>query len=275
MSKIKGVEPQKAGLISVAGSGSALSTFLQIEPFYSGRDLYTLEAKQDISTEAKMFLISMIEQNKYKYCYGRQANKTLADLLLRLPINNRGEPDFEFMENYIKSLHYKPLTTKNRPENALALDTHKWGEFLLTDIFSIDIAKSADIGSLDNGDTIFIGRTDINNGVQGFVAPKDITKGNCITISMVGTNIALWQEKDFQASQNIAILRGSELNRHKALFICSLLNFDIKLRYSYGRTIKRNDLEKTIIKLPINHKGEPDFEFMENYIKSLPYGDRV
>lgn len=275
VSKIKGVEPQKAGLISVAGSGSALSTFLQIEPFYSGRDLYTLEAKQDISTEAKMFLISMIEQNKYKYCYGRQANKTLADLLLRLPINNRGEPDFEFMENYIKSLHYKPLTTKNRPENALALDTHKWGEFLLTDIFSIDIAKSADIGSLDNGDTIFIGRTDINNGVQGFVAPKDITKGNCITISMVGTNIALWQEKDFQASQNIAILRGSELNRHKALFICSLLNFDIKLRYSYGRTIKRNDLEKTIIKLPINHKGEPDFEFMENYIKSLPYGDRV
>ena len=275
VSKIKGVEPQKAGLISVAGSGSALSTFLQIEPFYSGRDLYTLEAKQDISTEAKMFLISMIEQNKYKYCYGRQANKTLADLLLRLPINNRGEPDFEFMENYIKSLHYKPLTTKNRPENALALDTHKWGEFLLTDIFSIDIAKSADIGSLDNGDTIFIGRTDINNGVQGFVAPKDITKGNCITISMVGTNIALWQEKDFQASQNIAILRGSELNRHKALFICSLLNFDIKIRYSYGRTIKRNDLEKTIIKLPINHKGEPDFEFMENYIKSLPYGDRV
>ncbi|MEB2816972.1 restriction endonuclease subunit S [Campylobacter upsaliensis] len=275
VSKIKGVEPQKAGLISVAVGGSALSTFLQIEPFYSGEHLYILEAKQDISTEAKMFLISMIEQNKYKYCYGRQANKTLANLLLRLPINNRGEPDFEFMENYIKSLHYKPLTTKNRSENALALDTHKWGEFLLTDIFSIDIAKSADIGSLDNGDTIFIGRTDINNGVQGFVAPKDITKGNCITISMVGTNIALWQEKDFQASQNIAILRGSELNRHKALFICSLLNFDIKLRYSYGRTIKRNDLEKTIIKLPINHKGEPDFEFMENYIKSLPYGDRV
>ncbi|EOI9934773.1 restriction endonuclease subunit S, partial [Campylobacter upsaliensis] len=135
VSKIKGVEPQKAGLISVAVGGSALSTFLQIEPFYSGEHLYILEAKQDISTEAKMFLISMIEQNKYKYCYGRQANKTLADLLLRLPINNRGEPDFEFMENYIKSLHYKPLTTKNRPENALPLNIEKWGEFRLGDVF--------------------------------------------------------------------------------------------------------------------------------------------
>ena len=39
------------------------------------------------------------------------------------------------MENYIKSLHYKPLTTKNRPENALPLNIEKWGEFRLGDVF--------------------------------------------------------------------------------------------------------------------------------------------
>ncbi|WP_252206844.1 restriction endonuclease subunit S [Campylobacter vulpis] len=281
VSKIKGVEPQKAGLISVAGSGSALSTFLQIEPFYSGRDLYTLEAKQDISTEAKIFLISMIEQNKYKYCYGRQANKTLADLLLRLPINNRGEPDFEFMENYIKSLHYKPLTTKNRPENALALDTNKWGEFRLGDIFECSSTFSLVKSDLDEayggggGNVPFISRTTFNNGCDGYVEveAKFITKGNCISIGGEGI-YAFYQKEDFATGTNICVLRNEKLNQYVALFVCAVLNHEV-YRYSYGRARNLGRVENETIKLPINHKGEPDFEFMENYIKSLPYGDRV
>ncbi|EAK0955272.1 methyltransferase [Campylobacter upsaliensis] len=278
--KSKGYTYTEKPCLTVARSGSAGFVSFQKNGCVVGDSAKILLLPDEVAkTEIYLFLHSILTANRFKYDYGRKVTeyKYMNDYI-DLPTLIKGRkkvPDFEFMENYIKSLHYKPLTTKNRPENALALDTHKWGEFLLTDIFSIDIAKSADIGSLDNGDTIFVGRTDINNGVQGFVAPKDITKGNCITISMVGTNIALWQEKDFQASQNIAILRGSELNRYKALFICTLINFEIKLKYSYGRTIRKDDLERTIIKLPINHKGEPDFEFMENYIKSLPYGDRV
>lgn len=40
--KIDSVNVQKAGLITVAGGGSVLSTFVQPDDFYSGRDLYTL-----------------------------------------------------------------------------------------------------------------------------------------------------------------------------------------------------------------------------------------
>lgn len=103
---ISDVEPQKAGLISVAGGGSVLSTFLQHEPFYSGRDLYTLEAKDSMSNAAKLFIITVIEKNKYKYSYGRQANKTLPDLLLKLPVDDTGYPDYAFMDQYMKSLPY-------------------------------------------------------------------------------------------------------------------------------------------------------------------------
>ena len=104
--KIDGVIPQQAGLITVAGGGSVLSTFYQPEPFYSGRDLYTLEAKSDISVEAKLFVITVIEKNKYRYSYGRQANKTLPGLVIKLPAVSNGTPDWHFMENYIKSLPY-------------------------------------------------------------------------------------------------------------------------------------------------------------------------
>ena len=33
--------------------------------------------------------------------------------------------------------------------------------------------------------------------------------------------------------------------------------------------------EKTVIKLPGGEDGMPDFIFMENYIKSLPYSDKI
>lgn len=48
-----------------------------------------------------------------------------------------------------------------------------------------------------------------------------------------------------------------------------------KYKWSYGRKPKNNKVYDTIIKLPVDEKGEPDWVFMENYIKSLPYGDRI
>ncbi len=104
--KVPGKEPQDAGLISVAGGGSVLSTFYQDEPFYSGRDLYTLKAKDDIDMYAKLFIITLIKLEKYKYSYGRQANKTLPYIEIKLPVDSSGKPDYSFMSNYIKSLPY-------------------------------------------------------------------------------------------------------------------------------------------------------------------------
>ncbi len=117
------IAPQKSGLLSIAAGGSVLSTFYQNEPFYSGRDLYTLDAKTNISPAAGLFITTVIEQNKYKYSYGRQANKTLHDLVISLPVRHNADgkpyidaghtysdkgyvPDWDFMDNYMKSLPY-------------------------------------------------------------------------------------------------------------------------------------------------------------------------
>ena len=34
-------------------------------------------------------------------------------------------------------------------------------------------------------------------------------------------------------------------------------------------------MNSTIIKLPKDKNGQPNWDFMETYIKSLPYGDRL
>ena len=44
-----------------------------------------------------------------------------------------------------------------------------------------------------------------------------------------------------------------------------------KYRFNYGRKWETERMKESLIKLPIDKNGNPDFEFMENYIKSLPY----
>lgn len=77
---VSGVKPLSAGLMTVAGGGSVLETFVQPEPFYSGRDLYYLVPPKDMSLQEKLYYCMVIRANRYRFNYGRQANRTLKDI---------------------------------------------------------------------------------------------------------------------------------------------------------------------------------------------------
>lgn len=77
---IPDLNPIEAGVLTVAGGGSVLETFVQLEPFYSGRDLYYLRPLVKMSIEQKLYYCMCIRANKYRFNYGRQANRTLKDI---------------------------------------------------------------------------------------------------------------------------------------------------------------------------------------------------
>ena len=58
------------------------------------------------------------------------------------------------------------------------------------------------------------------------------------------------------------------------MFIVTLLSLE-KPKYSYGRVLDEDRLSNTLIKLPSDIKGQPDWQFMEEYIKSLPYSSNL
>jgi hypothetical protein len=60
----------------------------------------------------------------------------------------------------------------------------------------------------------------------------------------------------------------------QALFVLAILNNE-RYKYSYGRAFLMDRIKETIVKLPVTPIGSPDWQFMENYIKALPYGDRL
>ena len=103
-SKDLNINPPKT--ISVSAGGSVMECFFQPIEYYSGRDLYYLRPLQTQSTYCMFFLITLLKMEKYRFNYGRQVNKSLPNLGIKLPVDWKGKPDWQFMEDYIKSLPY-------------------------------------------------------------------------------------------------------------------------------------------------------------------------
>ena len=123
------IKPNPAHTISVAVSGSVLSSFYQSDEYYSGRDLYYLIPKKKMSKEEMMFYAFCIKANKYKYNYGRAANKTLKDLLLPDEVPS----DFRNI-----SLNKIPIPSLQRLLNKdIELKIENWQSFQLKELFDI------------------------------------------------------------------------------------------------------------------------------------------
>ena len=149
----------------------------------------------------------------------------------------------------------------------MELTDREWKAFRIGDLFSsIKISKSADFGRLKSGNTAFVGRTGSNNGIQGFVSDNAVQEGGCITVGMVGTMRAFWHNHPFATSQNICILRDEHLNEQTALFLCLMIDRALE-KYTYNHPVKLGTFPSEMIVLPVTNTGQPDYDFMEQYIK--------
>ena len=204
--------------------------------------------------------------------YGRQADKTLGDI--EIPTDNA------ITLSKVNLLHYKPLSTVNKRKCAsYVLDVVSWKEFCIGDLFEVKKGKRLTSDEQTDGETPYIGAIDSNNGVANYIGQAAIHDGNTISLSYNGSvGEAFYQPKAFWATDDVNVLyfkeeNGIALNKYIALFICAVLRQE-KYRYSYGRKWVLESMRSTIIKLTAKD-DKPDFDFMENYMKSLPYGDRI
>lgn len=102
---------------------------------------------------------------------------------------------------------------------------------------------------------------------------KMLSDGNCIVFIGAGDGSAGYsvykKEKSVCASSNVCGY-NNHLNEYIGLFIsaCSDMN-ESKYSHGYNRNIKR--LKRDKIMLPVNDAGNPDYEYIEQYIKNLEY----
>ncbi len=268
--KIDTVDPVPAGTISVAGSGnSILYSFLQPEPYYSGRDLFYLTAKESMTDTEKLFYCMCIFQNRFRFSYGRQANRTLPYLAVpeKPPswIYDNEVPDFSQMRSPVTELNPQKLNTAN------------WKQFKYSDLFDIERGKGPRKKDLDGtGDTPVVTSSDRNNGWTDFTTEAPRHKGGTIGVNRNGSvGEAFYQPVDFCSTEDVHIFTPKfVMNKYVAMFLCSLIRAE-KYRFNYGRKWGIARMKESIIKLPANSSGEPDWDFMEKYIKSLPFSSSI
>lgn len=155
----------------------------------------------------------------------------------------------------------------------------KYGKFTVEELFNVKGTKSTDAGKVhfvgkQDGDAQFIGRTNANYGLQGYVNSKDFAfepnKANTISVSQVGTITAQYRDFPYYTSQNITKLSADFLNRQIGLYICSAINQWLRgAQFEGYHTLKMADLKKQQLILPVTPSGTPDFEYMEERIREL------
>lgn len=151
----------------------------------------------------------------------------------------------------------------------------QWSEFVLSDIFDITSTRSGiDKNKLINtkGNIPYVTRSDKTNGWEDFIGQQDtryrIDNGNCISVGL-DTQTAFYQPSPFYTGQNIQVLRNDKLNKYIALFIIPILK-QLMSKFSWGgngATLTR--LKRSKIILPITSTGEPDYDFIEQYMKQI------
>lgn len=269
-------EGKEQGNALVIGDTTSTISY-QPDDFIAGDHIVVIRAEW-INYYTAIFIITILNQERFRYSYGRAYLKGLIeDTIIKLP-SIGDEPDWEFIEEYVKNLSCKPVATKNK-KTEIKIDVSNWKMFNIDELFDVSAGNYHYSSEYEEGDTPYVSATNNNNGISEKINLEAEFGHNVITTEKVNC-CAFYQSEDFCATSDVNILRAKfKMNKYIGLFITTIINFDENYRWNYGRQCRVGDTKKINIKLPakLNESGEyiPDLEYMENYIKSLPFGDVI
>ena len=201
-------------------------------------------------------------------------------------------PDSQYVMDYFNYL------LRHNDKGEISVDTSQWREFEFSQVF--DVQKGFYNKKPDHttpGDIPFLGATERCNGVTEYYSVDDIEaasktgdennveldkklfSGGAVCVTNNGSvGCAFYQPVTFTCSHDVNplyILDG-QFDMFIALFVGTVIEMD-KYRWAYGRKWRPERMVKSTLLLPVKEidgKTSPDWEFMRNYIKTLPYNDK-
>ncbi|GAB6168568.1 hypothetical protein JCM1393_10280 [Clostridium carnis] len=260
------------------------SAYYQPHPFYCSHDVSVLSSIR-FSKYSALFISNMIMKQGNKYSYGRQAqlNVTKRQSIL-LPVNKLGEPDYEFMEQYIKEyekkkrdeylLHCRKQLRKMQNEEIHSIENIEWQPFYIKKIFEKPQRgkRIVDKNHIE-GITPLVSSYGQKNGVTHFIGNEDKVRKftNCLSIANGGSSAgkAFYHPYTFVAADHVTQCWNANLNQYQYLFLATVMTKALTGKYSFSHEISDPRLAKERIMLPVTESGEPDYNYMEQYIKNL------
>lgn len=249
-----------------------------------------LKPKFDMNKYCALYLCLLIDKENYRFSYGRAVYSSVAEnIRIKLPVDIHDNPDWGRIENYVKerliprlpqkskSVWLKQFNIKSINKEKIQLNTREWQWFKIDNVFAVVAGKYHYPAEYMSGSTPYLSATAVNNGVGNNIDLAAEFNGGAITTEKVGCT-TFYQPMPFCATSDVNILRRKDqkpINKYVGLFLSSVIDFNEGYRWNYGRQCRVNDTKAIKIKLPAiknaNGEYEPDWQFMEDYIKSLPY----
>ena len=296
----KNTEPFSAGLLTVALGGTIGACFVQNKPFYTSQNVDVLIPLKcyvsKMTWNVKQFIASCIfyeSQNNY-LTFVRELNKHIKrDFVIKLPVTSSGQPDWQYMDTYIAKLtalaHKNVISLKQAKAKSAKLNIDQWGEFKISDILSrIPVKKTSYkpvkktsykatdlVKEADSINTIPLVAAGVNNqGVTGYAPIDNLTiLQNCLTVSANGANsgTVFYQNRRFSILQDAYALELIDKTYRidtVYIYLASLLT-KLLMQNDWTNKATWNIVKDKHIKLPIDAKGKPDWEYMSNQVCHL------
>lgn len=222
-------------------------------------------------------------------------------------------PDWKYMEDFIENLEDRDrdsygsikdfLKTGNNSDKTPDLNISYWKEFKIGNLFNLYNGKGITQKEVnENPGTLNVVQSgEENNGLIGCIDLNYVKEMNytyslnpCLTVARTGSaGYVSFQSRGCVVgdSAKILILKKDDPLNVYYLFIQAVMS-KLRYKYSYGRKVTEDKYLNEIIKLPIQKDKDnspiidetkkysakgyiPDWDFMESYISSLPYGDKI
>ena len=162
------------------------------------------------------------------------------------------------------------------------IDTSKWKEFVVGDLFDIHPTKAYKRINIElfeeNGTNPVIVNTGFNNGVGGYANLDCTEKAGTITFTDTAaksTDSFFYQEKDFIGYPHVQGMyaKTHEWTRTEGLFLNAVIKSILNGRYDFIRKMTRAEILQLKVKLPavvqMDGTYRPDWAFMDAYMSRM------
>lgn len=157
------------------------------------------------------------------------------------------------------------------------LNDVEWREFFIETLFHVVRGNASNLSIRELEATgkkalPIISAKDKNNALLGFTTKKETERSykNVITINNNGSvGYCFYHVYEFVASSDVSILQSvsNSLNQYNSIFIINCLQNIAVDKFAYGYKASNERLKRTKIVLPVDDNNNPNWHFMEEYIK--------
>lgn len=262
------------------------TAFYQPHKFVTGQNVQVITGK-NISEDVAQFLVPILRQQmtaKFNWGGNGATLGRMKRLSVMLPVTDFGEPDYEYMAEYARQKRNAMLAKYRAYVEARiaelgevaeipALDEKEWKPIFISSMFELVRGRENNMAMLEDGDIPLISAKANNNGLKGFVhSPKKVIAGQCITLNNDGdggAGLAYYQPANMALDTHVtALMPRFDMSMFTMLFIAECIS-GLHGFFGHGLSISNPRAKRIRIMLPVTDSGEPDYEYMEQYVKNM------